>query len=376
MNKNIQVRRGYSLNSDPQKAVEELYEQIAQDRNDIVMAFVSSNYHLQSVEHALNQLPAKKIVGTTTAGELTTDGLMTNSIAGFSIQSDMLAFHIFDIDDLDNFSIKDSLRAAQEIVHDLKFNTYLNPKKIFGILLIDGLSLKEEQVISILANTFNNIPIVGGSAGDNLNFIKTQIYHNYLFKSNRAAFIIVESELPFEIIKTHHFVPTAKLLNITKANPRNRIVYQINDEPAALYYANLIGVPKEELSPRYFSKNPLIENYYGEWYIREILQANPDMSLKFACAVEENKIYSLGKAGDITQNLNDKFREIERKIGDIQLLLGFDCAFRRLEIEGTKSQDEYNNVLKKYEVIGFNTYGEQYNSMHMNHTFTGVAIGG
>jgi len=376
MNKNIQVRRGYSLNPDPQKAVEELYEQIAQDRNDIVMAFVSSNYHLQSVEHALNQLPAKKIVGTTTAGELTTDGLMTNSIAGFSIQSDMLAFHIFDIDDLDNFSIKDSLRAAQEIVHDLKFNTYLNPKKIFGILLIDGLSLKEEQVISILANTFNNIPIVGGSAGDNLNFIKTQIYHNYLFKSNRAAFIIVESELPFEIIKTHHFVPTAKLLNITKANPRNRIVYQINDEPAALYYANLIGVPKEELSPRYFSKNPLIENYYGEWYIREILQANPDMSLKFACAVEENKIYSLGKAGEITQNLNDKFREIERKIGDIQLLLGFDCAFRRLEIEGTKSQDEYNNVLKKYEVIGFNTYGEQYNSMHMNHTFTGVAIGG
>ncbi|MCE5304304.1 FIST C-terminal domain-containing protein [bacterium] len=375
MNKNIQVRRGYSLNPDPQKAVDELYEQIAQDRNDIVMAFVSSNYHLQSVEHALNQLPAKKIVGTTTAGELTTDGLMTNSIAGFSIQSDMLAFHIFDIDDLDNFSIKDSLRAAQEIVHDLKFNTYLNPKKIFGILLIDGLSLKEEQVISILANTFNNIPIVGGSAGDNLNFIKTQIYHNYLFKSNRAAFIIVESELPFEIIKTHHFIPTAKLLNITKANPRNRIVYQINDEPAALYYANLIGVPKEELSPRYFSKNPLIENYYGEWYIREILQANPDMSLKFACAVEENKIYSLGKAGEITQNLNDKFREIERKIGEIQLLLGFDCAFRRLEIEGTKSQDEYNNVLKKYEVIGFNTYGEQYNSMHMNHTFTGVAIG-
>ncbi|MEN6511128.1 MAG: FIST N-terminal domain-containing protein [Chloroherpetonaceae bacterium] len=375
MNKNIQVRRGYSLNPDPQKAVDELYEQIAQDRNDIVMAFVSSNYHLQSVEHALNQLPAKKIVGTTTAGELTTDGLMTNSIAGFSIQSDMLAFHIFDIDDLDNFSIKDSLRAAQEIVHDLKFNTYLNPKKIFGILLIDGLSLKEEQVISILANTFNNIPIVGGSAGDNLNFIKTQIYHNYLFKSNRAAFIIVESELPFEIIKTHHFIPTAKLLNITKANPRNRLVYQINDEPAALYYANLIGVPKEELSPQYFSKNPLIENYYGEWYIREILQANPDMSLKFACAVEENKIYSLGKAGEITQNLNDKFREIERKIGEIQLLLGFDCAFRRLEIEGTKSQDEYNNVLKKYEVIGFNTYGEQYNSMHMNHTFTGVAIG-
>jgi len=27
-------------------------------------------------------------------------------------------------------------------------------------------------------------------------------------------------------------------------------------------------------------------------------------------------------------------------------------------------------------VIGFNTYGEQFNGMHLNQTFTGVAIGG
>jgi len=26
-------------------------------------------------------------------------------------------------------------------------------------------------------------------------------------------------------------------------------------------------------------------------------------------------------------------------------------------------------------VIGFNTYGEQFNGMHINQTFTGVAIG-
>lgn len=376
MSEKLQIKRGYSINPNPQMAVDELYEQIAQDRNDLIMAFVSSNYHLQTIEQALNNLNAKKIVGATTAGEIANDGLVVNSISGFSLKSDLLVFHIYDIDDLETFTIKDSLRVAQEIVHNLKFNTFLNPKKIFGILLIDGLSTKEEQIISILSNTFNNIPIVGGSAGDNLNFVKTQVYLNYLFKSNRAAFIIVESELPFEIIKTHHFVPTDKILKVTKANPNLHTVYEINNEPAALYYSKLIGVPKEELSPKYFSKNPFIENYYGDWYIREIIHTNPDDSLQFACAVEENKIYNLGKAQNITKNLEEKFQAVERKINGIDLLLGFDCSFRRIEIEGTKSEEEYNQILKKYNAIGFNTYGEQCYSLHMNHTFTGIAISG
>ena len=31
--------------------------------------------------------------------------------------------------------------------------------------------------------------------------------------------------------------------------------------------------------------------------------------------------------------------------------------------------------LRSQNVIGFNTYGEQFNGMHINQTFTGVAIG-
>ena len=376
MEEKISIKCGYTKNSDPQKAINELTKQILQDRNELMMFFVSPNYYLQTIEQSLNHIPSQNIVGVTTAGEIVNDGLVMNSITGFSLKSDLLAFHIYDIDDLEKFSIKDTLRVSREIVHKLKFNTYLNSKKMFGILLIDGLSTKEEQITSILYNVFNNIPIVGGSAGDNLKFIKTHVYLNYLFKSNRAAFIIVESELPFEIMKTHHFMPTDKILNITKSDPRNRIVYQINDEPAAVYYSRLINVPKEELTLKHFSMNPLIENYYGDWYVREILHVNPDDSLQFACAIEEDRVYRLGKAGNIIKNMENKFKEIERSIGRIDFLLGFDCFYHRIALEGTKLEKEYNDLLKKYNVIGFSTYGEQYNSLHMNQTFTGVAISG
>jgi hypothetical protein len=32
-------------------------------------------------------------------------------------------------------------------------------------------------------------------------------------------------------------------------------------------------------------------------------------------------------------------------------------------------------IFAENKVIGFATYGEQYNAMHVNQTFTGVAIG-
>ena len=34
-----------------------------------------------------------------------------------------------------------------------------------------------------------------------------------------------------------------------------------------------------------------------------------------------------------------------------------------------------SSILLENKVIGFSTYGEQFNSMHVNQTFTGVAIG-
>jgi hypothetical protein len=55
--------------------------------------------------------------------------------------------------------------------------------------------------------------------------------------------------------------------------------------------------------------------------------------------------------------------------------LGFDCILRRLEAEQKQKSLDVSQVLKRHGVVGFSTYGEQYRSMHVNQTFTGVAIG-
>ncbi|MDI9750570.1 hypothetical protein QM285_22475, partial [Stutzerimonas stutzeri] len=48
---------------------------------------------------------------------------------------------------------------------------------------------------------------------------------------------------------------------------------------------------------------------------------------------------------------------------------------RRKQSQPMVSSEQTSAFLRRQQVIGFNTYGEQFNGMHINQTFTGVAIG-
>ena len=67
--------------------------------------------------------------------------------------------------------------------------------------------------------------------------------------------------------------------------------------------------------------------------------------------------------------------EIDSSLGGIDLVLGFDCVLRRLDAENRQVRRQMEALYKSYGVVGFHTYGEQYNAMHLNQTLTGVAFG-
>jgi hypothetical protein len=51
-------------------------------------------------------------------------------------------------------------------------------------------------------------------------------------------------------------------------------------------------------------------------------------------------------------------------------------VFRRLEyMQDPEVAKRVEGLFQANRVIGFNTYGEQFGGMHVNQTFTGVAIG-
>jgi len=50
-------------------------------------------------------------------------------------------------------------------------------------------------------------------------------------------------------------------------------------------------------------------------------------------------------------------------------------VLRRLDAQNRQVMRDISDLYRTNNVIGFGTYGEQYRSMHLNQTLTGIAFG-
>jgi hypothetical protein len=78
---------------------------------------------------------------------------------------------------------------------------------------------------------------------------------------------------------------------------------------------------------------------------------------------------------DLVENLEQAFEKIQAEIGAPQVVFGCDCILRNLEISQTGLEERVATIFRRNNTIGFNSYGEQFHGVHVNQTFTGIAIG-
>ena len=154
-----------------------------------------------------------------------------------------------------------------------------------------------------------------------------------------------------------------------------RLVTEINAAPAAPAYAKMVGLDEHQLNPMTFAAYPVVVRVGGEYHVRSIQKVEEDGSLRFYCGIDEGLVLTVADGDDIARNLDSALTKLAAELGSLDLILGFDCILRRLEAEQKQRKLDVSQVLKRHGVVGFSTYGEQYRSMHVNQTFTGVAIG-
>ncbi len=129
------------------------------------------------------------------------------------------------------------------------------------------------------------------------------------------------------------------------------------------------------MNPLRFAASPVVVLIDGTDYVRSIQKANLDGSLTFYCAIEEGLVLRVAHGVDIVENLEGAFARVRAEIGLPQLALGCDCVLRRLEILEGHLVPRVEEVLRRNHAVGFSCYGEQFGGVHVNQTFTGVAIG-
>ncbi|MBC9249862.1 GfdT protein [Pseudomonas alcaligenes] len=362
---------------DAETVAQELARQLIHPHLGFVLFFCSAEYDLASLGLALQQyFGGIRVVGCTTAGEITVQGYGQGCISavGFDHRNFSIASAL--IDEMDRFNLIDAQQLVEQLVGDCRGNA-LAPIKdhSFALTLLDGLSSREEVVLAALSAALGDIPHFGGSAGDDNHLTCTHVYYDGAFHSGAAVVVLVNTWLDFEVFTTHHVEPRGEKLVVTRADSESRRVLELNAAPAAEEYARLIGVPLAELDMRTFAAHPLAVRIKDQYYIRSIQQVNADRSLTFYCAVENGIVLTAMEPGALLPNLQQQFQRLRARLGPPLLTIGCDCVLRRLELTGGSGLQEVSAFLCEQRVIGFNTYGEQFNGMHINQTFTGVAIG-
>jgi hypothetical protein len=370
----ILVKNSISFNRNPVEAVSQIYKDISTGKEQYNLIFCSSNYDLNLLGLEIKKTFGPNVLCCTTSGEISSSGYTKDSIVASSISSDKMRFHSFIINNVTDFDAESAKKISGEL-SDIVRKSSLKNAKYLGLLIIDGLSLQEDKMIALLSKYLDTVEIVGGSSADDLKFISTHIYDDGVFKQNTAELLIIETEIPFVSFKTQHFEPTEKKLVITEADTTTRIVYEINGEKAALEYAKILGIDVKELNTQIFAKYPVMLNVGGNWYIRSIGKMNDDYSLTFFCAIDVGLVLTVAKGNDILNNLKSQLADIKKELGSISLIIAFDCILRRLEVEQNNLTEDMNKILSSENIIGFNSYGEQCQFVHVNQTLTGIAFG-
>lgn len=358
-------------------AAAEIAEGLPADGLAMVMVFLSPYYdpHRFVAEMAVH-FGDTPVYGCTTAGELAPDGWGENGVVALAFSSNDFSVVAKPIFGLADFRVEEGRKIGSELRQELlRSDADAEGHRSFGLVLIDGMCRREEAVMSAICASLDDIPIVGGSAGDGLRFERTWVFFDGRAYTDAAVLILVNTPLPFRLFKCDNFEPTSTKMVVTEADIEQRLVKELNAEPAAEEYSRAVGIADAELNAFSFASHPVLVRVGGAYYARSIQQVKPDGSLCFFCAIDEGMVLTAAKSRNPIGATREVLSQLRDEIGEVSIYLGFECIFRRLDAEQHQFAREMSELYRENRVIGFHTYGEQYGSMHVNQTLTGVAIG-
>ena len=351
---------------DVAEAVKSLKEQLSGVDAGLILYFVSPTYPIDAVSKEFADVFAgARTVGCTTAGEIISGKIGQNSIVAMAWSKASLKF--LKIETLENIKehCSEAVEKAFKSIEDAlgKPMKCLDPTKYAGMVIIDGLSGCEEQLNDQLGNR-TNVPIVGGSAGDDFKFKQTFLSVDGKVYSNAAVFLLLEPANGFVTLKTQSFCVTDKKLTPTKVEESRRMVVEFDGKPASQAYAEALGITAEELAKNLGQYPVGLVFDENNFFVRSP-QRVEGSSVLFYCAVKEGLELMVLNPGNIVERTGADLQ----KCGKVKAIVDFCCCLRILELKRKDQTAAYSEIFNGIPSIGFSTYGESYIG-HINQTST------
>jgi hypothetical protein len=221
-----------------------------------------------------------------------------------------------------------------------------------------------------------SFPFIGGAAADELTFTETLVGHNDHLSGDGAVVAVLKMNVPFFYNHYVHYKPTNKEFLITQADPEKRIVWEIDNQPAANFYAKALNVSgPEDIEHIHFSRNPLGVVIGDTVYTRSPNAVIDGKGLQVYCFIEAGTKMHLLQQGNIIENARHALAEAHQFLPTVKGAILFNCVLRYLEMKEDNTMEAFHNVFSELPYIGFNTYGEELFTHH-NQTLSALFIGG
>lgn len=294
-----------------------------------------------------------------TAGEYCRNGYKNGIISGFEYELD-----IAEVIEIQYPPIK-SLNKLKEA-----YNKVQNNKNAFALLLCDGLTGMEESITTTFYFVHDDFKIIGGSAGDNLEFKETFIYIGS--KRVHSAVLFFNMQRRTNIIKENIYVPTGKRLLVTESDVVNRTVKSFNNVPASTAYSKILNISESDLT-NYFMNNPLGKIYRDDIFIASPMKVNPDKSITFYCQLMPNTFVEVLKPVDPIVQISNTIKEISFKPTFVFVV---NCILRSLKYQQEHLWEKIDKEILSLcsNTAGFISYGEQFYKVHANQTMVMLIV--
>lgn len=362
---------GVSLNLDSFAAGKEsagnAYLQIRRKKPNLSMVFASSRYDqdalLKGIQSILGMCP---LVGCSGAGQISPSGIAKRSAVIICINSDRISFST----GMGRNLSLDSRGAGQCCARETLDKKSMETRGLF-LMFPDGLTPNGQDLIRGGQEIFgSSFPIVGASAGDELQFKNTYQYYGSEVHTDSVVGVLIGEDSKIGIGASHGWRPIGKSHIATKASG-NRLL-ELDNKPAVHFYEEYFKGEIEELKDQPLARVSL-QYPLGmavpdedEYLLRNILKSNPDGSLLCAGEITEGSEIRLmlgNKESAISAARFASAVALERLKSDKpKFALVFDSV-ARLKLLGNDAQKEIDTIRQiigpQLPIAGFYTYGEQ-----------------
>ncbi|MFK2819751.1 FIST N-terminal domain-containing protein [Flavobacteriaceae sp. LMIT009] len=327
---------------------------------NLFLLFISPGFNQKEtfVSTLCEQFPNAKVLGCSTAGEISDVTVKDDTISLTAIQMEKVSIELVSskIEEM-NDSYAVGVGLAKKI---------MKPDLKHVMILSDGLNVNGADLVAGLKDVLPDVSITGGLAGDGADFNNTFVIHNNIIDDKLVVGLGFYGEGLNVGCSSKGGWDSFGIERLVTSSEKN-VLYELDGKPALELYKSFLGDEAQNLpSSGLLFPLSLRVNEHSKPVVRTILSVNEDdQSLTFAGNVPQGSYVRLMKANvdrlitGAEDSAKIAHKNNNRKSSELAILIS--CVGRRLVLK--QLVEEEVEVVRdvigvKPSITGFYSYGE------------------